>query len=260
MRYAEFRDQLEAALGQEGLLFSGAVRRIEKIDLADAVRTWKVYVSRDGPSNTEPFHVSAAISFTWNPIDTARAYTCEEDLLNELISKRSLRTQPRWTRVDLSLRASLPYGSTTAIPEASVFGAWTAAVREKADATFTEVKERNGRILVVQGGHDDLELHARCNSDGMVSLRALTISAFRIVRVPRVWDSPERRAAEADWHREFNRLARTFRTAIDSWTQSIAALVTWIRYSPAPPGAKPAGNSFDDQSEDDDGGGPDNLH
>jgi hypothetical protein len=118
----------------------------------------------------------------------------------------------------------------------------------------------DGRILAVQGGHDALELHARCNADGVVSLSAVTISAFRIVRVPRAWDSPERCAAEADLHRELDRLARTFRTAIDNWTQTIAALVTWIRYSPAPPGAKPAGPSFDDQSEDDDGGGPDNLH
>jgi len=131
---------------------------------------------------------------------------------------------------------------------------------EKADAAFTEVKERDGRILAVHGGHDDLELHARCDSDGMVSLSAVAISAFRIVRVARAWDSPERRAADGDSYRELNRLARTFRTAIDDWTQSIAALAKWIRYSPPPPGVKPAGPSFDDQAEDDDEGGPEIGH
>jgi hypothetical protein len=131
---------------------------------------------------------------------------------------------------------------------------------EKADAAFTEVKERDGRILAVHGGHDDLELHARCNSDGVVSLTAVAISAFRIVHVARAWDSPERRAAERNSHRELNRLARSFRTAIEDWTQSIAALATWIRYSPPPPGIKPSEPSFDDQSEDDDEGGPEILH
>ena len=262
VRYAEFRDQLEGALRQEGLFFTGADRRIEKIDLADTVRSWKVYVSRGGSNSTEPFHVSAAIGSKWSPVDTARAYTCEEDLLTDLVGRsgRSPRTQPRWTRVDLSLHASLPYGSTTAIPEASVFGAWTAAVIEKADAAFTEVKQKDGRILSVHGGPDDLELHARCNLSGVVSLSAVAMSAFRIVRVPRAWDSPERRATEADSHRELSRLARTFRTAVDDWTQSIAALGTWLRYSPAPPGTKPAGPSFDGESEDDDEAGPDNVH
>lgn len=178
MRYAEFRDQLEAALRHEGLFFTGTDRRVEKIDLADTVRSWKGYVSRGGPGSTAPFHVSAVIGFKWRPVDAARAYTSEEDLLTELVgrSRRSPRTEPRWTRVDLSLRASLPYGSTTAIPEASVFGAWTAAVVEQADAAFTEVKERGGRMLAVHGGHDDLELHARCNSDGVISLTAVVHS------------------------------------------------------------------------------------
>ena len=262
MRYPEFRDQLEDALRQEGLFFTGADRCVEKIELADTVRSWKVYISRGGPGSTEPFHVSAVIGFKWSPVDAARAYTSEEGLLTELVgrSRRSPRTEPRWTRVDLSLRASLPYGSTTAIPEASVFGAWAAAVVEKADVAFTEVKDRKGRILTVRGGHDDLELHARCNPDGAISLAAVAISAFRIVRLRRAWDSPERRAADGDSHRELSRLARTFRTAIDDWTQSIAALATWIRYSPPPPGVKSVGPSCDVQSEDDDDGGSEILH
>jgi hypothetical protein len=41
------------------------------------------------------------------------------------------------------------------------------------------------------------------------------ISGFRIVRVPRVWDSPERRQAEKDPRDELGRLARSFKTALD---------------------------------------------
>lgn len=135
MRYADFRDRLEAALLAEGLLFPGADRRVETIDLADTVRSWEVNVYRAARVDTTPFDVSAAIGFQWSPVDAARAYTSEEDLLTDLVGRRrrSPRTERRWTRVDLRLHASLPYGSTTSIPEPSVFGAWTAAVVGQAD-------------------------------------------------------------------------------------------------------------------------------
>ena len=183
-------------------------------------------------------------------------------LLTELVGRRrrSPRTERRWARVDLSLHASLPYGSTTSIPERDAFGGWTAAVVEKADAALTHVEEKGGRVVAVLGGHGDLEVHMHSSPDGLVSLSAVAISGFRMVRVPRVWDSPERRAAEADPRRDFSRLARTFKTSLNDWTESICALATWIRYSPPPPGAKPTEPWFDDEAEKDDDGGPETTH
>jgi hypothetical protein len=168
------------------------------------------------------------------------------------------RTARRWTRVDLSLHATLPYGSTTAIPEAKTFGGWAATVARNADAAFTQVEAKRGHITAVLGGHSGLEVHARCSPDGVVFLSAVAISGFRMVRVPRVWDSPERRAAEADSRREFSRLARTFKTALDDWTEGIRGLAAWIRYSPPPPDAKPSEPWFDNDSDDDTG--PETTH
>ncbi len=262
MRYAEFRDRLEDALQEAGLFFQDADRRVETIDLADTVRSWKVSVWRAAPPGAEPFDVSAVIGFEWSPVDAARAYTCEEDLLTELVGRRTrpLRTERRWTRIDLSLHANLPYGSTTSMPEANVFGAWTAAVVKRADAAFTDIEEKKGRIVAVLGGHGDVEVQAHCKPDGIVSLNAVAISGFRMVRVPRVWDSPERRAAERDPRDELGRLARRFKTALDEWTKSISELAMWIRYSPPQPEAKPVEPWFDDQSEDEDDGGPETTH
>lgn len=261
MRYAEFRDQLEGALRRESLFVPGADRRTELIELEDSVRRWKVHVHPAASTTAEPFHVFAAIEFDWSPIDAARAYTCEEDLLMELVGRRTRlpRTECRWTRIDLSLRATLPYGSTTAIPEPELFGGWTASVVKNADAVFTHVEEKGGRITAILGGHGDLEMQANCSPDGVVFLSAVSISGFRVIRVPRVWDRPERRTAEPDSHREFSRLAHTFRTALDDWTESISALATWIRYAPPSAGAKPIGPWFDDEYEDDDGG-PETTH
>lgn len=260
MRYEEFRDRLEKALEEAGLLFREVDRRVETIELADTVRSWKVYVWRTTPQSAEPFHVSAEIGFDWGPFDAARALTCEEDLLTALVGrrKRAIRTARRWTRVDLSLHAGLPYGSTTSMPEPHVFGPWTAAVIEKADALFNEIQEKQGRTVAVLGGHGDIAVQAHGQPDGVVSLKAVTISGFRMVRLPRVWDDPERRGAERDPKDELDRLAQTFTTALEAWTTSVSELATWIRYSPPPLGAKPVEPWFDDQSEDDHG--PETTH
>ena len=262
MRYAELCDRLEDALHEAGLFFRNADRVVETIDLASTVRSWKVSVSRAAPPSADPFHVSAEIGFEWSPVDAARAHTCEEDLLTQLVGrrKRPLRTERRWTRIDLSLHATLPYGSTTLMPEPHVFGAWAAAVVEKADAAFSDVEETKGRVVAVLGGHGGLEVHTHCKPDGVVSLTALAISGFRMVCVPRVWDSPERREAERDPREELGRLARRCETALDVWTTRVSELATWIRYSPPPPGVKPVGPWFDDPYEDDDDGGATTTH
>ena len=162
MRYDEFRDQLEAALQRNSLHFHG-LQRVETIELANTVRHWKVYTYGAAPPSTEPFHVSAEIGFAWSPFDAARSYAREEDLLTELIGrkKRLPRTERRWTRVDLWLHARLPYGSTTAMPEPQLFGAWTASILEKIHGAFAEVEEKEGRIVAVLGAHEDVDRLAR---------------------------------------------------------------------------------------------------
>jgi hypothetical protein len=62
--------------------------------------------------------------------------------------------------------------------------------------------------MAVLGGHRDLDVHAQCKPDGLVSLTGVAISAFRMVRVPRVWENPDRRDADrtratssVDWRR-----------------------------------------------------------
>ncbi len=42
--------------------------------------------------------------------------------------------------------------------------------------------------------------------------------------------------------------------------KNVSELATWIRYSPPPPGAKLTEPWFEDQSEDDDDGGPETIH
>jgi len=54
--------------------------------------------------------------------------------------------------------------------------------------------------------------------------------------------------------------SRTRRGVGREWIKNVSELATWIRYSPPPPGAKPIEPWFEDQSEDDDDGGPETIH
>lgn len=105
MRYQEFRDRWHAAL-RSARVMSHQDHPEETIELHTGERRWSVLVLG---RHAEPFQVSATISFLWDPFDSARSYTCEEDLLTELFGRRSGRsTQPRLVRVDIRLRATLP--------------------------------------------------------------------------------------------------------------------------------------------------------
>jgi hypothetical protein len=261
MRYQEFRDQLQIVLHNEGLFGQRIGNPTETIDLESMVRRWKVYIVGSSTANTEPFYVTAKIAFNWGPFNTARSYTCEEDLLTELLgrAKSSLKTEPRFTRVDLELHARLPQGSTSAIPEAQTLGSWADSIRQKLDKVFRESKWRHGRLVAVLGALDEVSIESRCDSAGRLSIAGISIAGFRMVRAPRVWDDPDRRDAEKGGAAELSRLAQKFRYSLEEWLAGIAELARWIRYTPPPADAKEIEPPFEEQ-EDEDEGGPETIH
>ena len=218
---------------------------------------------RNAPQQAEPFHVSAKISFGWSPFEAARSYTREEDLLSELLGRRErpTKTEPRILRVDIVLRASLPYGSTTPMPEPQVFGPWIAAVGERLDESLPAgTKGGRGRPPTIMGYRGEVEVEAQHTSEGVLSLTGLSLPAFRMVQVPRVWDDPERRDAEKGAGKALDQLARRFKSALDEWTGCVAELATWIRYSPPPPAASSRGERPDDDDDDENDAEPETTH
>ena len=57
----------------------------ETIDLSTTTRRCKAAAGGFIPQPAEPFHVSASVSFRWNPFESARTFTTEEDLVTELL-------------------------------------------------------------------------------------------------------------------------------------------------------------------------------
>ncbi|MEW6665470.1 MAG: hypothetical protein AB1512_09635 [Thermodesulfobacteriota bacterium] len=260
MRYDDFRDQLLDALKEVRLFAKTADNMIETIDITRNERSWKLCVSQVAPAAVEPFHVSTKIAFNWSPFEAARSYTCEEDLLAELLGdkRRFSKTAKRFIRVDLEFSAGLPYGSITPLPDTQVLGAWTDSVRESLDKLLSESKEREGRLIAVLGGWQEPKIEAQCFTGNVLSLEAVSIEGFRLVRMPRVWDHPDRRETEKGAEEELALLAQRLKHATDEWTRSIAELAKWIRYAPPPSDAKRPRPWFLGEEEEDDG--PETIH
>jgi hypothetical protein len=256
MRYREFRDQLQMALHEEGMFGQRIDNPTETIDLENMERSWKVYIARSSSVDTEPFHVSATITFNWGAIDTARSYTCEEDLLTELLGQKrsSSKTKPRYVRVDLKLNAHLPYGSTSVIPDVQTFGSWADTIRRKLELEFQEIKRRGEQLVAVIGVLEEIRIESRCDSTGKMSMAGLSVSGFRMVRVPRVWDDSERNNAEKGALTELAMLSKKFKYSLEEWTTGIGELARWIRYTPPPENLKEIEPFFDEQGDEEEGG------
>ena len=209
------------------------------------------------PRPAEPFHVGATISFRWDPFDAARSYTCEEDLLTELFGRRAARsTQLRLVRVDINLRATLPYGSTTPMPAPDVWASWVASVEEKRENALTGRRRRKRAVPAWRG---DLEIEGRTTPVGAFSFHGISVPAYEMIVVPRIWDDPRRREREASAAQQIDGLAGRFRGALDAWTASVGELVRWLRHAPGPPRA-PSRRRRREPFPDDGDVGPETTH
>ncbi|HSW40547.1 MAG TPA: hypothetical protein VLL97_13750 [Acidobacteriota bacterium] len=236
MRYNEFRDQLQEALYRAGILSGAAGGPVETIDIGGMTRRWEILAWHKSLRKAEPFHICMKIAFAWEPFDSARTFTCEENLIENLLgsSRKSFKTERRWTRVNLTLSATLPYGSTTPLPDPQVLGSWTRSVGEKLDEYMEEFSKRQGKVASVMGAREDIRIEVNCAPDGSLCLEGLSVAGFRIVWLPRVWDDPDRQQAEKGIGDQLDRLAGLFESALERWTGSVAELVKWMRYAPPP--------------------------
>jgi hypothetical protein len=81
-----------------------------------------------------------------------------------------------------------------------------------------------------------------------------------MVRVPRMWDDPDRRDAEKGATTELSKLAQKFKCSLDEWRISIAELAKWIRYTPPPADAIQVEQPFEEQEDEDREGGGQTIH
>lgn len=119
MDYQEFRDLWHKALQAVHLHIPQPVSPTEKIDQRDMSRSYELVIYGGPHPKSDPFHLTATITWDWDATLSARYATTEEDLLMQIFGDFGIHdddTVPPRLRIDVALMASLPYGSVYPMP------------------------------------------------------------------------------------------------------------------------------------------------
>ncbi|MBL0194009.1 MAG: hypothetical protein IPQ09_07245 [Myxococcales bacterium] len=166
--------------------------------------------------------MAASISFEWSALQAARAATCEEDLIAELLGDDGgVETERPSLRVDIKLHAGLPSGKRIPMPAATVWAKWSRealARLEKVEPLIAEdaVRETPEGRLAILAWQGDPEAKITCNPLGELRLESLTVRAFQSIDLPRTWDDPAREPDEAP-HAQLRAMFERVRAALYAW-------------------------------------------
>ena len=200
MSYDEFKRAWIQALQESGLPIIGLEPVTESLDLRFMTRKVWSGVEPFGRQDNPPFHISAAFEYRWDALQSARMATTEEDLLSELLGRdavRKVRTERPWLRVDVTLRASLPYGNGIPMPSPSAWSKWAREAigrLERIEPVVHEEVTREGRdgriaILAWQG---EPQARVMVAPDGALKLEGIELRSWQAIELPRKWDDPSR--------------------------------------------------------------------
>jgi hypothetical protein len=233
MRYDEFRDAFLRSLREAGL-HSHIGRPTETVDLTTTTRRWEIPLGDSLPQRSEPFLASAMVSFKWDPFESARTYTTEEDLVTELLGRDEdpPETMPRHLRTDIVLRATLPYDSQVPMPARQTWRSWSLRV-DDALAPFlpTDVAQHEGGIVIVMGWRGRVQVESSCSDTGEHSLDAVSLPSWQAVVPPRIRDAVDEEP-EGDIDRQLRKLAKRYRNAYDAWMECVIELRDEIGLDP----------------------------
>ena len=170
MNYDEFKSAFMFALRESQLPMIGLTPD-EVLGLRSADRTFTVGVEPMDRDIGRPFHVSAAISFRWDAIQTARTATCEEDLMIELLGRdgaQGIETERPWLRIDIKLRSGLAWGKGIPMPASATWTKWSREALgrlEKIERLVSEdvVRESPDGYHAILAWQGDPEIKVTCN-------------------------------------------------------------------------------------------------
>lgn len=224
MRYEEFKTAWDEALRASRLPCHSPC--VETLELLFMERRYQIYVEPLGGQHQDPFHVSAALSWRWDAALTARTATTEEGLLTELLGRDGsgeVQTDKPSLRVDITLRASTPYGKPLPMPNQAAWARWVREAMGRLERIEPVIPEANVREaadgrLEILAWRGDPEIQATCGADGDLKLEGLEVSAWQAIELPRQWDDPAREP-DAPPDRQLDEMFARVRAALHAWME-----------------------------------------
>jgi hypothetical protein len=225
MNYEAFRTLWHEALNAAGLP-PHPLWTTETIDVNEMSREYTLYVPMGGRRGAEPFNTTAKLEWHWDAALAARTATSEEDLLMELMGRDAyyLVTEQPWMRIDVELRATLPWGSPLPMPEADTWRRWAAEVSSRIDPILPIDSMDHEDGLWVLSGRSEPEAQLQCCPGGELRLTGVSLSAWQGIWLPREWDNSDREPD--DWPEDdladfFQRVDQ----ALDEWENCLKHLI-----------------------------------
>lgn len=224
MRYDEFKALWNHAIREARLPVIGSVH--ETLDLGTMDRTYETCVHVIA-SESGPFSVTATLSWCWDVYLLARSSTTEEDLLSDLLGKRSvdkIRTDQPLLRVDITLRASSLPDKPIRMPSKSVLSRWVYETLRRIDQTQAPApkdrvrRTKEGREVFLAWIGEPV-LKTTCDVDGGLKLDSVELSSWQAIDLPRQWDNPDRKNDESP-HEQLSQMFGRLGTALGIWALS----------------------------------------
>jgi len=201
MTYEEFRETFRLLLKESGLPAFGEPNEV--LDLRTLNRTFQVHVEPISGQVTQPFHVTASISWRWSSFQTSRGMLCEEETIREMLGDdaEDMDTDRPFLRIDIKLSASTPHDKPLPMPSQPKWAAWARETLVRLERVepllpkehFEEQDDGRFAILAWQGGP---VAKVTCSPDGELRLESLRLDAFQLLDLPRRWDDPDREPDE----------------------------------------------------------------
>lgn len=229
MNYDEFKQAWVTSLREARLFVFGVEQLEESLELRTMARRG-VTVVEPHPQR-DPFTTTAKLSWRWDPLNTARTATTEEDLLAQLLgrdhSTRSRTVRP-WLRVDIALRTSLPWQQPLPMPSTTMWAAWTCDVMNAFETRTPLIpveirREARHGELQIRGTMDEPEAEVTCGRDGEVKLASVSIEAWQAIELARKWSDSSRRPDQGV-HEQLVAMFARIHNALRVWSELTSQL------------------------------------
>ena len=226
MNYDEFKELWTWALRESGLPIGGVTPIEETLDLGSTDRHCKSFVNTHDLGAT--FHVSAALGFRWDALQTARTRHTEEDAVRQLFGvdrEKYPRTEASWLRVDVTLNANTEWGKEIPLPSAEALKNWTRETIARLEnieplLPIEQVRENRTGNLEILAFRSEPELNVVCKPDGSLVLRGVEVAAWQAVNVPRKWDDSSRKPDKGP-HDQLAALFRRLKASLHGWREAL---------------------------------------
>ena len=238
MTFEEFLATWNRALAESGLRRFGFGATV--VDLGSLDRVVEARVEPTGGQGAEPFFVTAALSFRWTALQTARGATIEEDVLIELLGRTGVDgrdTEQPWVRVDIRFSATLPYGKPLPMPTPDRWAAWAHEITARLSEFDPVVEDEEGDepeedLFTIGAWQGSPQATFVCTDDGGLLLERIELEAWQAIRVPRHWDSPDREPDEVP-DPQLERMFTRVRKSLFVWAEVLDQMKP--RYVPPGP-------------------------